>query len=146
LNSVVPAYKFAVNLKFMEIDSMHGALPSFAKAEELLIISKLYDTAEEAKNDAVDVLHGLCETLEKKKLGVFKLDIERNLLKVPGLEDEEETEELRAEAEEFDEEEWADNELLKMWIYEIESNPSMIIPVALVQLFEERIEANRTYS
>jgi hypothetical protein len=143
--NLVPSFKFAINLKFREIESMHATLPSFARAEELVVMSKPYDTLEEISDDAGDVLEGLIESLERKNLGTFKIDVERNLT-LFDVSAEPETEQLAAEIEDFDAEEWAEGELTKMWIYEVESNPDMIIPVALIQIYKELVSAPRLYS
>lgn len=138
-------YRFVVNLKFMEIESMKGLLGSFQNAEELHVVSKNYDSLEETLNDAGTVTEDLRNQLQALKLGNFKIDVQRNFELVE-VDEEEQTEELATELEEYDPEEWRENEVMKIWLYEVDSHPELIIPVALIQIFRDTDTQTRVLS
>lgn len=120
-------YMYAVNLKFNMSEPLKAMLGAFPLAEELVLFSKPVQTFESALGGAADFSKALCDSLEQKKLGKYGVSIKRNKSKI--------SLELDEESEEFDPSEWRDDELMKIWVYDV-TNKNDPIAVCLTQVMQ----------
>ncbi len=123
-------FLYAVNLKFDMNQQLRALLGSFPMAEELVLFSKPTDSFESVVHQAARFSKGLCDSFEQKKLGKYGINIKRNTSKVALDVDE-------GSQENFDPSEWRDDELMKIWVYDV-TNKDEPIAVCLTQVLQRQ--------
>src|SRR5574343_723620 len=121
-------YLYAVNLKFTRTEPLNAMLSAFPLAEELVLFSKPSESFESILGQAAQFSKNLCDSLEQKKLGKYGVNIKRNTAKV-SLDVGDDS------AESFDPADWRDDELMKIWVYDV-TNKNEPIAVGLTQILQ----------